>query len=694
MTKKRFTGMRALVWLCFSALMVACASQGRPEGGAKDEIPPEFVSSNPAPGSRNVNKSRITLTFNENVQLEDAFTKVIVSPPQKTPPKISANGRHITADFQDTLLPNTTYTLDFADAIKDLNEGNVLDGFALDFSTGDSIDSLRISGMVLQAENLEPAQGMLVGIYSNYTDTSLTKVPFDRIARTNQLGQFTIRNLKPGSYRIFAVNDINRDYHWDRSEDIAFFDTTIVPWVETIEVADTLFASNREDSIVKHPGLKFLPNDVLLTWFNLGYNPLYMVDHKRDERRRISLTFSAPMDSLPKITIVDGAPGAGRPAEEWARLKANATLDTLEYWIADTTVLAADSLRLAVQYLKTDTSDNIVWNTDTIRFFYKDPKMSKREKTKKKKNQDEDKKIFTVDSLTGDTIFKEPEPELVFLNINLSGTTQELNQPLYFNTDVPIESFDSTGVHLDIMQDSTWIPIPVKIMTDSLNILMNKKIENQWKGGEKYRLTIDSLAFRSIYGTWNKPFSGEVTAKQPEDYSSIRFTLPGLDSIQAIVQLLNTSDEPVYKTIKPAGTQDVKVEYVNPGTYYARIIIDSNGNGKWDPGNPVDSIALQPEEVYYFAKKLELKKNWDIDQTWDITELPIDRQKPNAIKKNKPKLKRGETAPEDDDGFGDEQDTEYNPFDKTGRNNRNNRNGRNNNNYNNMGGMSNMRRGF
>lgn len=691
MATKRGNGMQTLLWICLATLMAACASMGRPEGGAKDEIPPEYVSSNPAPGAKNVNKTRITVTFNENIQLEDAFTKVIVSPPQKTPPRITSNGRHVTADIQDTLIPSTTYTIDFADAIKDLNEGNVLDGFALDFSTGDSIDSLRISGMVLQAENLEPAQGMLVGVYRDYTDTSLTTLPFDRIARTNQLGQFTIRNLKPGNYHIFAVNDINRDYHWDRSEDIAFYDTTITPWVESIEVSDTLFASNREDSIVKRPGLKFLPNDILLTWFNLGYKPLYMLDHKRDERRRISLTFSAPMDSLPKITIVDGAPGAGRPAEEWARLKANATLDTLDYWIADTTVLAADSLRLSVQYLKTDTADNIVWSTDTIRFFFKEPKQNKKEKAKKKKNKENEKVSFSVDSVSGDTTFL-PEINLEFLNISLTGgSTQELNQPLRFGTDVPIESFDSAGVKLEIMVDTVWRPVNIKIQTDSSNVLMNKKIEHKWTGGGKYRLTIDSLAFRSIYGTWNRPFSGEITAKQPEDYSSIRFTLPGLDTLQTIVQLLNSSDEPVYQAVKPAGAPDVNITFVNPGTYYARLIIDSNSNGKWDTGNPADSILLQPEEVYYFAKKLELKKNWDIDQMWNITELAIDKQKPNAIKKNKPKLKRGETAPEEEDGFGDDQDTEYNPFDRTGRNNnRNNNRG----NYNNMNGANSMRRSY
>lgn len=227
---------------------------------------------------------------------------------------------------------------------------------------------------------------MLVGAYANYTDTSLTTLPFDRIARTNQLGQFTIRNLKPGSYRIFAVNDVNRDYHWDKSEDVAFYDGYVSPTTEAITVTDTLFAANGEDSLVSHPGIRYLPNDLLLTWFNVGYKPLYMTDNKREDRRRITFRFSAPMDTLPRITIADGAPGAGRSIDEWAVLKSNATRDSLEYWIADTVVMKSDSLRLAVSYLKTDTADRIVWTTDTLRFFIKTPKENKKTRKERRRN--------------------------------------------------------------------------------------------------------------------------------------------------------------------------------------------------------------------------------------------------------------------------------------------------------------------
>ena len=164
----------------------------------------------------------------------------------------------------------------------------------------------------------------------------------------------------------------------------------------------------------------------------MNYKPLYLSDHKRPDRRRFTLTFGAPNDTLPQVTIVDGAPGAGRPSEEWARVRVNPTADSLEYWISDPEVLAADSLRLAVRYLKTDTAEQNVWTTDTLRFFFRDT-----EKKKKDKKKDDDTPKFTVDSVTGDTTFL-PPPDFEYLNINaIGGSSQELNKPLLIETTLP-----------------------------------------------------------------------------------------------------------------------------------------------------------------------------------------------------------------------------------------------------------------
>lgn len=641
----------ALLSVAGGLLAPACASIGRPEGGARDTEPPVFVSARPAPGSTGVDGTRVTVFFDENIQLDDAFNKVIVSPAQKTPPSVSANGRRLNVDLRDTLLPATTYTIDFGDAIKDLNEGNVLDGFAIDFSTGPDIDSLRISGMVLAAENLEPAQGMLVGVYradSVLPDSTVRTLPLERVARTNQLGQFTVRGLRHGRYRLYAINDINRDYHWDRSEDVAYCDLDLSPSVEDIEVTDTLRSGQGTDSLVTHGGVRFLPNDVLLTWFNEGYRAQYLKDYSRPTRRTISLDFGASCDSLPQISVVnDTTPGARRIEHrpDWLLAQVNPGRDSLRYWITDSMVYRVDSLRLVVRYQKPDTAEQLVWTTDTLRFFFKDPKPAKEKKKKKKKEEE-----AAADSLAADSL--PPAPPIEFLAIKaLGGNQQDVHLPVGIEAAQPLASIDTAAIRLEIMEDTLYVAVaPPALQSDSLNLL-RRSLAYDWEPGAKYRLTIDSAAVTGIYGNFNKPFSHEFTVKPEEEYSAIDFNIAGLDSTAAFVQLLNQSDAPVYRA--PVVDGHALLRHLNPGTYYARLIADRNANGRWDTG-VLDSI--QPEDVYYYPKPLKLKKNWDVAQDWNINELPVDQQKPLAIKKNKPKLRPGEQLRRDDE---EEEEDEF-----------------------------------
>lgn len=671
--KIKFSHMHLLFAVASAFVIGSCASIGRPEGGPRDEDPPVFVSSRPAPGQLNFDGNRLTLFFDENIQLDDPFNKVVVSPVQIQPPAVSANGRRVTVEFRDTLKPDMTYTVDFADAIKDLNEGNILDGFAIDFSTGDSIDSLRISGMVLEARNLEPAQGMLVGVYSNPDDSAITTLPFERIARTNQYGQFTIRNLKPGNYRVYAINDLNRDYHWDRSENVAFYDVTVSPSTEHISVSDTLRAADGSDSTVTRPGIRYLPNDILLTWFNQNYLPQYLKDYSRPERRQIYLKFAAPADSLPEITIASER-NRGRDISEWALVQKTEKLDSLIYWITDTTVLNTDSLMLAVNYLKTDTNDMLSPQTDTLRFYFRDPKPAK-----KKKDKDKEKEDSVVTDSAG-----VPQPK-DFLGLKLtSGTTQDVYKPLTFEADQPVDTIIQRMIKLEIKEDTLWLPaVKGEMRPDSLLPLLAFNIDVEWKPGAQYRLTVDSTAVTGIYGHWNKPLRQEIKVKQLEDYSNLVFNISGLASDSAglkenaVVELLDNGDKPVATATVKDGRATFK--WFEPGTYYARLYLDANGNGEWDTGNLPDK--LQPEEVYYYNKKLTLKKNWDIEQNWDIYAEAVDRQKPSAIKKNKPKLKNGEQEQQEPeyDEFGNPIDPEDGYYDRNNPNNLNNRRPGNNN---------------
>lgn len=616
--------LRMLLAMIAAVMLAACANMGRPEGGPRDELPPVYVRSNPAMGQLNVNNNRIHIDFDENIALDDAMNKIVVSPAQRTTPAISSNGRRLTIELRDTLLPNTTYTIDCADAVKDLNEGNVLDGFAMDFSTGDTIDTLRISGMVFEARTLEPAQGMLVGVYSNLSDTAISTLPFERITKTNQLGQFTLRNLKEGTYRIFALKDVNRDYHWDRSEDVAFYDVTISPSSMPITVTDTLTRQNGErDSLVTRDATRFLPDDILLTWFNEGYTSQYLKDYKRSERNKITFQFSTKADTLPIIKLLN-THRAGEEISAWSMLDASPTLDTLTYWISDTSLVALDSITLETRYLRTDTNDELTWTADTLKFNIRSVK--KKEPKKKKKDDEEE-----------DSVPKIPHMELRVT----SGSSQELNRGLIVTGSTPIVDFDTTAVSFEVQVDTVWYPIirPSFSRLDPLKP-MTYTAPYQWEEGTKYRLTIDSAAVTDLYGLVNERIVHEFTTKKSDDYSTVIFNITGLDSIPAVVEVLNSSDKPVgtARVIDNSAT----IGYLTPGSYYARLYLDADGNGEWTTGSLSDSIQRQPEEVYYYPKRFNLKKNWTIEQNWDINELPVDQQKPQEIKKNKPKLKKGE----------------------------------------------------
>jgi len=676
--------MRISLIGALASMVGACASIGRPEGGPRDETPPEYVRSVPEPGATNITGPKVNIYFNENVKLEDISNKLVVSPAQKQNPAVSANGRRVTVELRDTMLPNTTYTLDFSDAIQDLNEGNILDGFAMAFSTGDTIDTLSISGMVFEARNLEPAQGMVVGVTSNLSDTAITTLPLERVSKTNQYGQFTIRNLKPGTYNLFALDDRNHDWHWDRSENIAFSSVSISPSVEPVSVSDTLRASSGEDSIVVREAWRYLPDDVLLTWFNEQYSPQYLREYERTDRQRATFKFGAKSDTLPEITILNG-PRAGKKLADISVIESRQGLDSLVYWIRDTLVTAQDSLFVSARYMKTDTLDRLVPTTDTLKLFVraatrqaekakakeidelrkaqerKDKEAAKAKEKERRKNNGDNTADETAAEDT-DTVPATPPVEITLLNIKpLTGAQQELHLPAVFEVERPVESIDSAGWRLEMQIDSVWAPVTDARLERDSAMIRRYNLTSAWQEGTRYRFTADSLAVTDIYGHRNKETTHEFTTKRLEDYGNIIFNITDMqmvpDSLPVIVELLDKSDAVMASV--PVKDSEARFTFVTPETYYARAFIDANRNGEWDTGNM--AAKLQPEEVFYYPKKITLRKNWDIDQDWALFENPVDAQKPNEIKKNKPKTRdknarddygEEDEEYEDDEGFG------------------------------------------
>lgn len=641
--KSRYNTILFIFATLLVSLLYSCASIGNPSGGPKDEEPPRYAASVPALGATNVSTRRVEIEFDEFINVKDAFSKVVVSPTSKTAPKVSSQGRKAIVQFDDTLRANTTYTIDFADAIQDNNESNKMNSFAFWFSTGEELDTLQISGMVLAARNLEPQQGMLVGVHTNLDDTAFTKTRLERVAKTDERGRFTIRNLKPGNYRVFALADVNNDYTWDNpAEDIAFMDMTISPYSEQTTAIDTIYdiVNSRIDTIVKRARTRFLPNDVLLSSFNIDRKTQYLVNYQRIDSTRLSLIFNAKSDTLPTLRLV-----SPKVDDDWYRLERSRFNDTLTYWLRPDLV-AQDTLIVATEYQRPDSTQNLVWGTDTLKFLKPRPK-----KVKEKKKRKE-----TTDSVV-------PIP-VRHLGVTPPSSSIEYYAPLYFTFDEPVDTIDQSKIRLEMKSDTIWKPVDRRIelvKNDSLT-LVRYKITCPWEFGAEYKLSVDSAAIVGMYGHSNQKVEQPFKVKEEEEYSNFSFTVDGLlQGVPAFVELLNASDAPVRTAKVVNGVAEFL--YLAPGSYYARLVEDRNGNGEYDTGNY--DLQQQPEFVYYYPKKINIKKNWEITQPWNIVETAIDLQKPEAIKKNKPatpknsRKKQGEDEEEEDEYF----DVNANPFD-------------------------------
>ena len=620
-----------------AAVMYSCANIGNPSGGPIDKTPPIFMRSNPTPNAVNVKDRKIEIFFDEIVTLKDPSTKIIVSPAQTEMPRMSALGRKVTVELVDSLLPNTTYTIDFSNSIQDNNEGNAIDNFAFAFSTGSVIDSMRVSGYVLDSRTLEPMQSVVVGLQSNLADSAFHKEKLQRVALTNDRGQFTIRNVSPGSYHIFALKDLDRDYKFGNpTEDIAFLDSIIVPSIGSRGAADTVYNDlNEIDTIMRATRPAYFPNDILLSMFNEDRKSQYLANNLRVDSTRISLTFAAASDTLPSLSIV----GRNDVPDQWYTLERSQTNDTLTYWIRPPHLVSADTLMVATTYLRTDTASNLSWGTDTLKFTFQ------RQKAKKKKKNEE------TDSLE----------QIRFMELHpLANGTQEVYAPLLLQTGTPIERYSREAFHLQrkLQNDTTFYPAEIKsiALRDSTLNRRDLMLKVDWEPGAAYTLAVDSLAMTDIYGLQTKPLKVDFNVRKMEEYGNIVFNIPAVRD-SAIVELLDGTE----KIVLRAPVKNHRAELLNllPGKYYARLFIDRNGNGKYDTGNY--DMHLQPEETVYYPGAINLKKNWDVEQTWDIYATPIDKQKPEAIKKNKPERKKWEkvntekteTDEDEENGFSD-----------------------------------------
>lgn len=606
------------------AVVYSCASIGHLEGGPIDEDPPRFVEGTPAPGSLNNGKrKRISITFDEYIKLDNPGEKIVISPPQQQQPEVKASSKKVIINLEDTLKANTTYTIDFGDAIQDNNESNPLEGFTYTFSTGDRLDTMVVSGTVLNASNLEPVKGMQVGLHANLEDSAFTKLPFERVGRTDSRGRFAIRGVAPGKYRIYALQDADQNYAFTQpAEAIAFHDSLIVPAWERRTRMDTLWRDTLTiDTVMAVEYTHYLPDDILLRAFKEKVSSQRLARSERLTPKEFSLYFTAPADSFPLLKGLNFD-----ETDAFIIEQTTGRNDTLHYWIKDSLVYQIDTLQMSLTYLYTDSLKQLVPRTDTLRLVSK-----QRPKTEKelKKEQEEKEKERKRREEKGEP----PLVETEFLTVDVyAPNSMDVYDYITLTFAEPLAGMNDTAIHLRHQVDSLWEDIPFTIERDTLDHKVYNFLPGvDWEYGGSYSFEADSTAFHGLYGLFTDKIKKEFKVKTPEEYGAIFFNVTGADST-AFVELLDEKDV-VVRTV-PVTDGKADFYFLNPGKYGARLVQDTNGNGEWDTGDFARKI--QPEEVFYYWQVLELKENFELTQTWIIKDRPLDEQKPDDLKKQKP----------------------------------------------------------
>ncbi|MDR3652040.1 MAG: Ig-like domain-containing protein [Paludibacter sp.] len=585
-----------------SFLVYSCANKAQgPTGGPKDTTPPKVMKSFPNNGALNFKKKQIEIDFNKMVSIEKPNDNVIISPPQSKQPDVKAFGKKVTVNFNQDLLDSTTYSVSFGDGIVDLNEKNVLKNYLFSFSTGNQIDTLKIAGTVINAEDLNPLAGIIVGIYSEKSDSVFYKKPFLRIGRTDDKGHFSINNIKKGKYKVYALGDTNHDFYFQPGEGLALCDSLISPTSKLEQMRDTVWKdSTHVDSVHTYMGTHFLPDNLALRFFKENKKRQYFVKAERKEPFVFDLYFNTTLSKLPELKPLNF---------NWDNkyvLQKNLAMDSLTYWITDSTVWKTDTLKMSMTYLKTDSLFQLQPVTDTINVSMR--KVNLNAKLKIKKAQ-----LKKLESLK-------------FAN-NITSSF-EIYSPIILTFEAPLANEDISKIKLSQKIDSTYKQIPFKWQRlDSIH--MTFAINYKWVPEMEYKLEIDSAAFTSIYNKASKKIEGSFKVKSLDEYSSVKIYLATFNP-KVMLQVLDSKD--VLLATKPASEKGTVFEYLKPGDYYVRMFIDENGNGKWDTGDL--ATHRQPEEVYYYPKKLTLMANWEFEETWDYTLVPLLEQKPAELMKS------------------------------------------------------------
>ncbi len=577
----------------------SCANIATPTGGPKDVAPPIIVKEIPEKGALNFEKNKIRVYFDEFVKLKDLNTQFISSPPLNKPPKYVLKGKSIVFSFEDTLLENTTYNLNFGNAIVDVNESNAFVNYYFAFSTGDYIDSLQVSGTLINSKDLLPVEDVLILLYDSeifYDSIMYFDLP-SYIGKTDKSGNFNISYMRGGQYKIFALKDLNKNRIFDLpNENIAFLDSMLLPEVNTEMRIDTIKNDSLgTDSIVEHNIIVYTPDSVKLFLFEEENHNQYLKSSSRNKKEQFVFIFNEKLDTNFKIT------GLNTNLTNSIYNESSVTGDTLNIWLTDSTIYNNDTIKIKFDYIATDTLGEMSMLNDTIKLIYKQPRTFKKKKKKKDKNK-EKKQII--------------KPKVIVeFNVKNNGKLG-LNSKFFFTTNVPVNNIDKSKIHLFINKKDEFVPIEFTLQQDSVikrKQFVNFKIDEE----AKYKFLIDTNIFDNNYGLLNDTIINTFSAQSLAYYGKILLNVTNVDQ-NIIIQLLSANSV-VLREFFINNDEKIDIEYLPANTYKLKLIYDDNANKEWDTGKYLE--GRQPEKVKFYKENIIVRANWDIELNWDILEF-------------------------------------------------------------------------
>lgn len=564
----RFALSYCSFFFLISILISSCAQIGAPSGGALDRTPPRIVRYNPDSATVNFNARSIEITFNEFVQLQELSNQLLISPPLEYSPDITIKKKTLSIVFnkKEVLKPNTTYSISFGNAIKDTREATALENFSYIFSTGSFIDSLTLSGSALYAFDHKAEKNILVMLYSDFSDSTIYKKLPDYFAKTNDVGAFKINNIRQGKYRIVALKDGNSNYKYNDEENFGFLDSLVEPG-KTTDVSINMYLEQSKKIFLKKYSQVHYGKFVLA--FNKGTDSLRLARVNKEELKDV---------------------------KELIEFSKNR--DTITYWMDP---VDKDSLILQVN------NGNII--LDTIAF-----KLVKRETALKVGNRNP-LKLSLTNQMNGESFDLNKDLRLMFSNPIVK---TDPSKTIFLKEDTLVYSkyplvFSTPTTPTNIIQISTLVKTDAKkpaAIVSGKNMLL--------KENTRYQLMIPPAAFTDFFGLTNDTIKFNFKTKEEKYYGSVKLNLKfTATSGNYIVQLLDDKENIVREnSISTAGV--IFYDYLYPQAYKLKVILDKNGNGKWDPGDYLKK--QQPEKVIYNAEAVNIRSNWDLDLEWNIVE--------------------------------------------------------------------------